>query len=191
MEQRFLLDDLKKRLDEISEREEVIIQHPRQGKSYSALVRFIEQIREVEKIDRKQLVVVMSSNISNDIKILEAAIKSFPNIEIVCYNNAIGTMGTVIIPKDRNCFDKIVEYGMDFGCELDRSSLVRLFPNQEGYRAELVKDVSIMKLKDYPIIQPLVEKHFDYKSGKRKGKYSKYHNKHFHNNKHYNNKPKY
>ena len=178
MEQTSLLDGLKKRLDEISEREEVIIQHPRQRKSYSALVRFIEQIRETEEIDRKQLVVVMSSNISNDIKILEAAIKSFPNIEIVCYNNAIATMGTVTIPKDRNCFDKIVGYGLDFGT-LDTAVLSKV--TAKGIESFLPTKKVIMSLKNEPICNPLIQKDFDYLRGERKGKYSKYHkNNRFH-----------
>lgn len=183
MEQKFLLDGLKKRLDEISKREEVTLQHPRQGKSYSSLVRFIEQIREVEKIDRKQLVVVMSSNISNDIRVLEAAIRSFPDIEIVCYNNTLGTMGTVIIPKDRNCFDRVLAYGMDFGCELDRSIIMRrLLPiAEENLAARKARNLSIMEIKNYSIDPPLIQKDFDYLSGKRKGKYSKYHkNNRFH-----------
>lgn len=125
----------------------------------------------------------MSSNISNDIKILEAAIRSFPDIEIVCYNNTLGTMDAIIIPKDRNCFDRALEYGMDFGYEIDKSvTIAGLLPiAEEDLVARKARNLSIMEIKNYSMDSPLVQRDFDYLSGKRKGKYSKYHkNNRFH-----------
>jgi len=106
MEQKNLLGGLKRSLDEISEGEVVLLQHPRQGKSLSAIFEFIEMIsKSVEEGPRqsvKKVAIILGENSERNLKIVDI---------------------------------------------------------------------------------PEIQKSFDYQSGKRKGKYSKYHN-----NKHYNNK---
>ena len=171
MEQGTLLDSLKKKLDEISERQEILIQHPRQGKSHLQLVKFLEQIAAIGEEEEKKLVVVMSGNISRDITVLNEAVRAFSNIKIVCLNNSMGSLGSI-------SRDSHLEYGLDFGT-LDTTVLSKV--TAKRIESFLPTEKVIMSLKNETINLPLIQKDFDYLRGERKGKYSKYHkNNRFH-----------